>query len=456
MDKIIMDKIEKLNTYLFPGIRNVMKLYINQTRKVIKGETFDDLEERYLELSDEQKEQRLKLIDIKDKHTDRCCNDIENIMHYYGFHESWISLAKFVAVLHDFGRFIEGENCSSFTSVAKELYIDTADYDIKDHASLADRLLFDFGGLDDFYKNFELEYWERQRIDIATRGAIKYHQTGFPDEYAERLTPEDIKTLIKEDVFEILLTPETKQETINKIKSFMAQIMRDVDKIDILYQNYTGEMPVLGKQFLFKTHFFTRDNNNPKIKYYNFVPLSKVAATWHMTEEQLLKYNPNFDVNILNELVAIGPIAMDNRFNDKSPLYDKDLNNKIKAVARLSYPTDEIDPACLTLQNDVKEMFYNNQMKEPGRLAELQDRLDWSVITGMWWRLGTFLNDINFVALRKIIKDNNLLDKILAQYPDKFKPLVIEAFEYAKRFLIDEKLNNQGDSIYDSQQTKSR
>ena len=77
-------------------------------------------------------------------------------------------------------------------------------------------------------------------------------------------------------------------------------------------------------------------------------------------------------------------------------------------------------------------------------LRELQLRDDYNFIVANWWRLSTFLNDINFKDNLSLIIDSKLLDKLYNKYPDKYKPLMIEAFVYAKELVKRQLENSQG------------
>jgi len=108
-------------------------------------------------------------------------------------------------------------------------------------------------------------------------------------------------------------------------------------------------------------------------------------------------------------------------------------------------PTEYINPEKLTVPSDIKESFFS---KDFLNLKELQSRRDWTFITGMWWRLSHFLNNINFVANLEVLEEKNLLEYIYNMYPQEYKPLVAEAFEFAKEELLIKPLKEKKGKIY--------
>ena len=179
----------------------------------------------------------------------------------------------------------------------------------------------------------------------------------------------------------------------------LVQMVRDADMIDILYQNLTDEIPIV------------RDYISFNINGYSINDISKY---WDINPEIILKYN-----------------------NVKET--DLDRMNVIKI------PVDRIDLRKLEVSSDLQQKFFSNEDID---LKELMDRKDWNFITGMWWRLSHFLNNINFTSNLKIIEEKKLLDKIYNKYPNKFKFLVRDAFFFAKEILLLEQLEKNSDSVY--------
>ncbi|MBQ8234161.1 MAG: hypothetical protein IJZ36_01085, partial [Bacilli bacterium] len=108
---------------------------------------------------------------------------------------------------------------------------------------------------------------------------------------------------------------------------------------------------------------------------------------------------------------------------------------------KINIPLLNVDSKLLEVPSDIKDKYFKN---ESMNLRELQLRDDYNFITANWWRLSTFLNDINFKDNLSLIIDSNLLDKLYNKYPDKYKPLMIEAFTYAKELVKRQLENSQG------------
>ncbi len=184
------------------------------------------------------------------------------------------------------------------------------------------------------------------------------------------------------------------------IVSALVQMVRDVDMLDILYQHLTGEFPVIRNDVSYKL---------------NGESLEDVAKHFGISTKDLMEYN-----HMTNE-------------------------EEINSMKSISAPVDKIDLKSLTVPQDIQEKFYNNENID---LKEIMARKDWTFINGMWWRLNHFLNNINFTSNLDIIRENKLLERIYNQYPDEFKFLVKDAFEFAQEKLVEEKLKQADSNIY--------
>lgn len=183
------------------------------------------------------------------------------------------------------------------------------------------------------------------------------------------------------------------------IVATLVQMVRDVDMLDILYQHLTGEFPVIRKDLNF-------DTLGESIK--------DIAEYWNISPKKLLEYNE---------------------------ITEEDLKKK----KTIKIPVEEIDLKKLIVPLDIQEKFFNNENID---LKEIIGRRDWNFITGMWWRLNHFLNNINFTSNLQLIYEKNLLEKIYNQYPDKYKFLVRDAFEFANSKLVQQPLKESNSSIY--------
>ena len=108
-------------------------------------------------------------------------------------------------------------------------------------------------------------------------------------------------------------------------------------------------------------------------------------------------------------------------------------------------PMKNVDPIKLTVPKDIQDAYFSKQDID---LKTIMNRRDCTFITGMWWRLNHFLRNINFVSNLMVVEDNKLLDKIYETYPDKYKPLVHDAFEFAKEELLQKAIKENEGEIY--------
>ena len=93
----------------------------------------------------------------------------------------------------------------------------------------------------------------------------------------------------------------------------------------------------------------------------------------------------------------------------------------------------------------MKDMFYNDSWPELRILV--QDK-NWNFISILWWRLSHFLNQISFSSTLINIEESKLLEQIYELIPDRLKPLVSEAFEYAKDVFVEGRIEKNKGNIY--------
>lgn len=241
-----------------------------------------------------------------------------------------------------------------------------------------------------------------EKFKIAVMQPVRYHQIpNITGDLALRFS--DKKQL---DVNKILTGNENLNEAEKIIVATLVQMVKDVDMLDILYQHLTGEFPVTRP-------YVTYDIENGNI--------SEVSKYWGVSEKEILEYNG------LTE-------------------------NFIEGKKSIRIPANIIETSKLEIPEDIKQRYFSNIDMD---LKELQARNDYTFITGMWWRLNHFLNNINFVSNLEVVEENELLDKIFATYPDIYKPLVEPAFAFAKEVLIKKTMElNQG-NIYVNERPKS-
>ena len=108
-------------------------------------------------------------------------------------------------------------------------------------------------------------------------------------------------------------------------------------------------------------------------------------------------------------------------------------------------PFDKVDTKLLEVPAEIKQKFFNKVYITNNRewdLRKMQNNpsYNYNSITAMWWSIGQFLGNMNFTASLKVIKEKNILEQIYMMYPEKYKYLVSEMFEFASEELLDKKI----------------
>lgn len=183
------------------------------------------------------------------------------------------------------------------------------------------------------------------------------------------------------------------------ILATLVQIVKDVDMLDILYQHITGEFPVI-KPYI-----------SIKIGESN---IDEICRRLGISKNDVLLYN-----------------------NLTEP--------EINKMGLVNIPVSNIELKKLEISDDIKDKFFNNEFID---LKEIQKRQDYTFITGMWWRLNHFLNNINLVSNLEILEENNLLLKIYKEYPEEYRFLVKDAFEYAQNELLEKRIKENKGKVY--------
>lgn len=380
---ILYDENKKLfNKYVLNNKNMINNLIINKYDLQEGYHIYHDLLNNGLinvsdSISDAIKVHRLKMIDVKQAHTFRVANNIDKICEKINVCDDFVDLAKLSALFHDIARFPQAVTTNSFQDKDCVLFNGLS------HAEYGYKMLYVNKMIEDY--NIPKEYYYVLALTVL------YHQTN------------KILCFSFDDINELntnLLTGNNilkKEEFI--ITSTLVQLIRDVDKIDILYQHLIGDYPVI----------------NPSIK---------CRVNGKTLDDICKKYN--IDKKIVKE-------------------YNNLISDNICALSSISIPSNYIDISTLIVPNDIKNSFFKNEMLD---LRKLQSRDDYTFIVGMWWRLNHFLNDINFVANLENIKENEVLDKIYKQYPLRYRVLVSEAFEFAKEKLLCKRIEENKGKIF--------
>ena len=241
-------------------------------------------------------------------------------------------------------------------------------------------------------KDFKIPY----NIQKPILDVVRYHQMpNLTDDLSYKVS--DIKELNNQMNSLLKTNPLNDSEKI--ISSALVQMVKDVDSLDILYQHLTGEFNVI------------RDSIDYDIEGED---IDTIALHWGISKKEILEYNGIEEKEVLNM-------------------------NSIKI------PMKNVAPIKLTVPKDIQDAYFSNQDID---LKTIMKRRDWTFITGMWWRLNHFLRNINFVSNLMVVEDNKLLDKIYEKYPDKYKPLVHDAFEFAKEELLQKAIKENEGEIY--------
>jgi len=255
------------------------------------------------------------------------------------------------------------------------------------HAEYGHFLLYE----KNLFKKFDIP----KKYKFAIAQVVKYHQ--IPQIFGDLAIQFQNDSQLNVQAF--LKGTDTPNNKEKIIIAALLQMVKDVDMLDIFYQHITGEIQIIRPCISFAI------NNSS---------LEEICKYWQIEKKVLMTYN-NLE------------------------------NDNIKNLNIIYIPTEYINPEKLTVPSDIKESFFS---KDFLNLKELQSRRDWTFITGMWWRLSHFLNNINFVANLEVLEEKNLLEYIYNMYPQEYKPLVAEAFEFAKEELLIKPLKEKKGKIY--------
>lgn len=355
--------------------------YINCTYLEIKEKYFD------IESEDDLARYNLRNAMIKQKydHTMRVVENISKMAKKIGQSINFLELTKVVGLFHDIGRFEQ--------ALYNDTYVDSVVYKnhptIKNHAEEGELFLNQTG-----FKTF----YTPKIYQPAISKSVGLHQMPvLPKEFNYKVD----KNFGKINPDTVLTGTYNFNELEQQIISLLLQMVRDIDKIDILYQRANGEIKAIPE--ILKVKNIGKDN---------------VKNLWGLSLKDLKELNTNDEL---------------------------DNSSLIKLYSK-SIPVEK-----LYIPEEIKRMIYAG---ENISLSELQNRDDYSFITAVWWSLYTFLSDINFVSNLEVIEENNLLKQIYDQYPAEYRPVINEIFIYAKYTLINERIKKNKDNLYLSRTKK--
>lgn len=390
--------------------------YINKCREIIintfftrddytkdvKGVDSNSLDK---DVDDAIRNHRMKLINIKIDHTMRMVKQIIEINKVLDVDFDFGLVIKEAVLFHDIGRFGQAVRGNSFG--------DKTFYDNGKSVLSGGFINHGYDGANTFL-NEPFAVDDKYKYIISE--TIKHHV--MPEKV---ISKEDVDLMKRADFSSLNIgNVVTGNRYLNSseylVFSLITQLVADVDKIDILYQclNATFDNEMLVRNFV-----FDKSKKN----------LNDIASYWGISKEDILQFNSDIT-------------------EDK---YENDM-------VTLKIPVSKLDISKLKVSSDIIDMLKNNSWPS---LAELQSRDDWNFISIFIWRLGKFLNDINFTSVLVTVQELELLEGLKRKFismgndlkdssgkpmGDALYSLVDFAFEYAFS-LVGEKLYNNRNNI---------
>ena len=195
------------------------------------------------------------------------------------------------------------------------------------------------------------------------------------------------------------MTKNNMFDDIDLTISCMLQMVKDADTCDILYQRITGEYPILSSTFKYHT---------------NGESLKEISMKTGINVDTILTWN-----NIQEEIPKI-----------------------------VKLPLQEVNSNILEVPKEIQEKFFKkiyitNPKEWDLRKMQNDQSYNYNSITAMWWSIGQFLGNMNFTATLEVIKNNNLLEQIYNKYPERYKYLVKEMFEFAEEELLKKRIQDK-------------
>ena len=315
-----------------------------------------------------------KLMKLKYQHTMRVVEHIKKLANKVNMSIDFTQIVAVLGLLHDIGRFEQAIKYQSFYDqgcYGKGITHGDIGYQILNNQKVFDELQID----------------GKYRPSLSM--GVKLHTN-------DKL-PSGFNHHVEDKFMQInpskLLTGEYHfNEYEKQIISVLLEMLRDADKLDILYQRSIGEIKPI-----------------PEYMYVANDGIDNVANRWGIK---------------------------------KSIIIDNNLDDSIKNI---KIPVAEIPIEKLILSKDVISKMTSGDILS---LRELHNRKDFSFVTGLWWHITTFLSDLNFKDNLLILKENQILEKIYSRYPEEYHPVIDQVFKYANEVLIDERLEKCKKRIY--------
>lgn len=236
------------------------------------------------------------------------------------------------------------------------------------------------------FTNDEIKYFHiNRKYNEILNKVIEKHSLPTLGEYNKQIDKKFKKRKIFDD--------------IDLTISCMLQMVKDADMCDILYQRITGEYPLLSSTFKYHT------------KGKSIKEISKITG---VDIDTILKWN--------------------------------EIQKEVPETIKL--PFEQVNIELLEVPEKIKQNFYKKiYMTNPEewdlRKMSNDKSYNYNSIIAMWWSIGQFLGNMNFTATLEVLKNNNILEQIYSKYPEKYKYLVKEMFEYAQQELIEKRIKTK-------------
>ena len=360
--------------------------FTNQCRSLIlsKEFTIDDAfglnvyNNDNISISDKIKNQRLKMINIKFDHTMRMVEQVIKINENLGFKIDLALVIKVAVLFHDVGRMRQ----ATWSNVFADGIYRRMSSQFNNHGE---------DGYDIFLNN---DFNVDDKYVPVIGETIKHHQDLHMFPILQYRYDTDLSKI---NIDDIITGKFNLNEAEWQITSLIVQLVADLDKTDILYQQLSDDSDMIRE--------YVNDSSMNS--------LDEIANYWCVSKEEIIEYNKIDEVNYKPRKIRI-PI-------------------KHMSIDKLEVP------------KYMKEMFYNDSWPE---LSVLVQDKNWNFICILWWRLSHFLNQISFSSTLINIEESKLLERMYELIPDKLKPLVSEAFEYAQDVFVYGKIEKNKGYIY--------
>lgn len=321
---------------------------------------------------------RTQLIEQKYQHSLRVVASLVKMATQLNLNPSFQEMSVVTGLLHDIGRF---KQAFKYGSYADDLCYSNS----RNHGDV---------GFDVLTKEHGFEYLGVAPLYRPSIGiGVKFHcRNNLPSNFNYLGTPE----LIASNPVPFLTGNYYFNLQERKIISILLQMVRDADKLDILYQRAIGEIEPIKRTMKVKND-----------------GLDRVAQRWGLSPSQIEALNPP---------------------------------DRIKTVgAILQIPVSAIPLTKLKVATEIKNKIYCNESLQ---LTDLQQRSDFSFITALWWTIYTFVTDLNFTTNLKSLSESKILDQIYHNYPPQYQSLIKEIFDYCQKVLIPTTLDSNQNQLY--------